>query len=694
MKRAALIVAFLAALYAAAVAIAWRIDTRDAQEKTERLLDYAILDFKDTIAGAIDTMLVNVAESVVRETGEPKKLTLAEMQAMAERFGVEEINIVAKSGEILATSDPDIGEGKSMLEKRESAEFMVLTNGFTRAYSQDFRHGAHNPDDTRKYLGVPYPGGGGYVQVGLDESRLGAGLYETILGFVFDQWLLGEKGYFLCADSSGRLMSNPSRHLNEARTLAGTGYEEPALDPARPRYSQTFEGELFGEPCDMRVYDFANHKLVAAVPRSEYYPTRNRHVTVLALALGAVFLVFTVLMVRIARDAGRLRAFYAAEEAARARDNAIAGTIQAAAMPAQFAESPHFSLSAAMVPAKEVGGDFYDFFTLDETHEAFLVADVSGKGTPAALYMMTAKTLIRDTLLAKRELASGMTAVNEELCASNPANMFITAWIGILDLESGELTFVNAGHNPPALKRAGGKLEILKEKSGPILAYMEGVKYRPKTVRLSPGDTLFLYTDGVTEAMDLKGNLFGEGRLEKTLASDIPGNGPGAMCRTVRAEVARFAEGASAADDLTVLAIKFCSKATRGARSYQPTQASVAEASAYLETVLASEGCSAKARRELAIVLDEVASNIVKYSGAGVFSIDIKFSGDRKRVKLSFTDDGAAYDPLARPDPDITLSAEERKVGGLGILMVKHLTDSVKYERREKRNILTVEKAC
>ncbi|MCR5414268.1 MAG: SpoIIE family protein phosphatase [Kiritimatiellae bacterium] len=698
MKRAVLplLALALAGLYAAAISAMWIVGTREAEEKTENLLDYAIIDFKDTVNGALDTLLVNAADGVARETAVAKRMGIGAAQALADRYGVDEVNIISREGDFLASSDPLIaGKSVTMLDREETAGFMVLTGGAVRVYSQKFRRGAHTDGARRKYLGVAYPGGEGFVQVGLNESRLAEGLYETLLGFIFDEWLVGETGCFLCADPSGRLFSNPSRHRNEAKTLAETGFTPPdpsVFDPSREREDQTFTATVFGEECFCREFVFADHTLLAVVPEREYYSTRNVNFAVAALALAAVLAVFLLLIYRIWRDARRLKAFYDAEAAARAKDFAIAGTIQSAALPAEFPESPYFAIAAAMTPAKEVGGDFYDFFALDATHEAFLVADVSGKGTPAALYMMTAKTLIRDTLLAKRDPAAALTAVNAELCGQNPANMFITAWVGVMDLETGRVSFVNAGHNPPFARRGDGTVEMLKERSGPILAYMDGVSYGLKSVELKPGDTLFLYTDGVTEAMDASGALFGDERLAAALGAGMSADSPESVCTVVRAAVAAFAAGAPAADDLTVLAVRFRERAAREVRTFPPSQESVADASAYLDGALEAGGCGAKTRRELAIILDEVASNIVKYSGATAFSVDVKFFHEKRTVRVIFSDDGTAYDPLARQDPDTSLSADERQIGGLGILMVKHLAEAVRYERRLGRNILIVDK--
>ena len=216
---------------------------------------------------------------------------------------------------------------------------------------------------------------------------------------------------------------------------------------------------------------------------------------------------------------------------------------------------------------------------------------------------------------------------------------------------------------------------------------------------LAPGDTLFLYTDGVTEAQDSENNLFGEERLAETLRTASAAM-PASMCTIVRAAVAAFAEGMPQADDITVLAIRYISRPDRFVRSFPPTQVGVANASAFLDEVIEGNGGHPNAQTaklstllpQLHIFLDEIASNIVKHSGASGFEVDIELMQDPAGVKLVFIDDGAPYDPLAHADPDTSLPADERPIGGLGIMMVRKMSDSMSYERVRNRNLLTVVK--
>ncbi len=690
MRRRILIFGAALALYAVLLSVAWTIGTNRAAKETDWQLDYAIIDLHDTLAGAIDTMLGHVARMAVRHIGSAAPLPIEEMEVGARELDIDEINVVSREGVIIASNDPS-SLGVVMAGDPVMDPFMALTNGVTATVSQPFRANARNPEVRAKYLAAAFPGGDGFVQVGLDERRLSR-MLPSILGYIFDEWLLGRTGFFLCADmATGRLVSNPSRHRDEARTLEDAGFRledteahEIVLDGTGA--GRTFVETLFGEKCYCRSCVFAGHRFVAALPEREYYRTRNIYAIVYSILFFIVLLSFAFFIDRIFRYSDRIKAFYETEERRRSKELAIAKTIQTSALAISIPSNTSYEIDASMQAAKEIGGDFYDYFYLDATHVAFLVADVSGKGITAALYMMTAKTLIRDMLLAEKDPATAFTRVNSELARSNSANMFLTAWAGILDLETGAVTFANAGHNPPVVVAKGSGPEVLDDLSGPVLAFMDGISYRKGELTLRPGDLLFLYTDGVTEALDSRNELFGEERLINAIKV-VKDPSPHMLSTVVRAAVAAFSEGVPQADDLTVLAIRYNSPPNMVTRSFPPSQEGVKAASDYIDEAMASvPGLLPKAH----IILDEICSNIVRYSKATGFEVDIDLGGAPDEVKLIFIDDGVAYDPLTHLDPDTTLPAAERKIGGLGIMMVKSMAKSVSYRRGQDRNILLV----
>ena len=236
----------------------------------------------------------------------------------------------------------------------------------------------------------------------------------------------------------------------------------------------------------------------------------------------------------------------------------VATQIQASMLPCIFPAFPErreFDIYAAMDPAKEVGGDFYDFFMVDQTHLAVVMADVSGKGVPAALFMVIGKTLIKDHTLPGRDLGEVFSEVNRLLCEANSEGLFITAFEGVLDLKTGELCYVNAGHEMPFVGRAGG-FEAQKIRPGFVLAGMEGVRYRAGSLTLQPGDKLFQYTDGVTEATDAGNNLYGMDRLSEALNAHAS-ESPQQICAAVRADIDAFVKEAPQFDDITMLCLEY-----------------------------------------------------------------------------------------------------------------------------------------
>ena len=237
----------------------------------------------------------------------------------------------------------------------------------------------------------------------------------------------------------------------------------------------------------------------------------------------------------------------------------VATHIQSSMLPSifpAFPDRPEFDIYATMDPAKEVGGDFYDFFMVDERHLAVVMADVSGKGVPAALFMVIGKTLIKDHTLPDTDLGTVFAEVNNILCESNSEGLFITAFEGVLDLMTGEFRFVNAGHEPPFICPAGGRFSPYKIKPGFVLAGMEDIRYRSGVLTLSPGDKIFQYTDGVTEATDTGNGLYGMERLEEAL-NRVADRTPEEILPAIKADIDAFVGDAAQFDDITMLCLAY-----------------------------------------------------------------------------------------------------------------------------------------
>ena len=377
----------------------------------------------------------------------------------------------------------------------------------------------------------------------------------------------------------------------------------------------------------------------------------------------------------------------------------LANRIQADMLPnifPAFPERDEFDIYASMDPAKEVGGDFYDFFLIDPDHLGIVMADVSGKGVPAALFMMVSKILVQNYAMTGRTPKEVLEKVNEQICKNNREEMFVTVWFGILDLETGSLTAANAGHEYPILKQPDGKFEVIRDRHGFVIGGMDGVVYRNYVLHLEQGAKLFLYTDGVPESMNNAKEQFGIERTVEALnrkAEDSPED----ILKEVDRSVKEFVGDADPFDDLTMLCVHYIGK--RGAQMKEmTTEASVdslANVLRFIDTELEEAGCSMKTQMQIDVAVEELFVNIASYAylnGSGNAVIGIRIDPESGEAFIRMTDTGIPYNPLEKADPDVTLSAEDREIGGLGIFMAKKSMDDMEYERTDGKNIVTIRK--
>lgn len=419
----------------------------------------------------------------------------------------------------------------------------------------------------------------------------------------------------------------------------------------------------------------------------------------------------------------------------------VASRLQADMLPdaeGAFSERTEFSLYAAMKPAKGVGGDFYDFFLLDEDHLALVMADVSGKGVPAALFMVVSRTLIRSHVAANIPLEQTLEEINTCLCDNNKNGMFVTVWIGILVLSTGKLSFVNAGHCRPLIRRQDGSCIYEDSFGGFVLAGMEDTVYRSSRIRLRQGETLLLYTDGVTEATNCQEELYGEQRLLEAARNsrDCP---PKELLNRIWQDVDSFQKDAQQFDDITMLAVAYHGKGF-AEKTGRPVVENIREFAAFVEEILEEKGVSVKTILKIQMAVDELVSNVCYYSGAGEMTLAVRVEEAEdaaeksmkeparepakeptkepvdkpakepteeqavgsdnespgrpvgRLVTLVIEDDGVPYNPLERPDPDVEELLERRSQGGLGIYLVKKRMDQVEYEYKDHMNRLTLRK--
>jgi PAS domain S-box-containing protein len=361
-----------------------------------------------------------------------------------------------------------------------------------------------------------------------------------------------------------------------------------------------------------------------------------------------------------------------------------------------FPEHEEFDIRGLLQPAREIGGDFYDYFFIDPEKLCICVGDVSGKGVPAALFMAVTKTLIKATAGEDHSPASIITRVNDEISKDNPSCMFITLFLGILHIRSGEFRYTNAGHPYPYLKRASGDVETLGQVHGPVVGAVDGMAYGEGCLQLGKDDQLLIFTDGVTEAMDVTDQLYGERRVIEYLQS--AGNpSPDALVAGALESVETFAGEAEQADDVTILTLDFCIEPEDV--SAQALEIIICNKLEEIDTVNDAftdfaEQCGIPMSVSLKVnmVFDELLNNIISY-GYGdeeQHNIDVALECSDDHLLISISDDGVPFNPFTREDPDTTLSLDERSIGGLGIHLVKNVMDETKYQRRHKRNIVTL----
>lgn len=428
------------------------------------------------------------------------------------------------------------------------------------------------------------------------EEKQGMGLSADMgmaIAAISENWHVGDNGYMLVCDSEGHLL--PTREAQRQE-------EGLTIDLENLREGELSQGRLEGKDFYIMLQKYGEWRILAVSPKEQEDFSRNLSIYLMTFVIILIFSVLFVLIYCLIRrmivdnihsinsSLGRITAgnldevvdvrsseefislsddinntvatlkHYIDEAAARIdRELEFAREIQYSSLPSVFPPFPQhkeFDIFASMDTAKEVGGDFYDFYFLGPDKLAFLVADVSGKGIPAAMFMMRARAVIKALAETGATVDEIFRDANDTLCQGNERGMFVTAWLGILDIHTGELDYVNGGHTPPYILHPDGSGEWVKKKSGIMLGSLEDVPYAPRHITLSPGDTIYVYTDGVPENANEAGEFFGEERLEKILLA-ARGLEPVPLCIKVKEELDAFTGGAEQFDDITMLALRY-----------------------------------------------------------------------------------------------------------------------------------------
>jgi serine phosphatase RsbU (regulator of sigma subunit)/ABC-type amino acid transport substrate-binding protein/anti-sigma regulatory factor (Ser/Thr protein kinase) len=402
------------------------------------------------------------------------------------------------------------------------------------------------------------------------------------------------------------------------------------------------------------------------------------------VSTGAVVAALALLFGWLVRARTRALRASLARQAKIDSELAIARNIQMSFVPRSYPPLPGWEIHGELRPARQVGGDFYDCFLLDDGRLYFVLGDVSDKGVPAALFMAVTKTLLAASAARGNSPAVILDHANRQTSLVNNECMFVTAFCGVLDPATGRVIYTNAGHDAPLVLRAGGGVELLESGRAPALCIAEDPGYSVCDIILAPGDTLFMYTDGVTEAMDRTGALFSEKRLRAAFTGEAPRNARG-LAATALEAVAKFTGDVPPNDDIAVLVVRRAGERLR-LRRRLPEIDRLAEEVARLgrEHALADEVVF-----DLRLALEEAVSNVIRHGPTGREDGEILLGLDvtPEAVTATVEDDGAPFDPLAEPDPPDASAGR-----GLGVLLMKRVMDDVDYRRQGARNVLTLTK--
>ena len=577
------------AAFAVTMLFTGRFQTQLSNATTDNLLRQSIADVEKSIVEALDTALLRITKQIEREL--PEKLDSTALQELADRYQVTDINVVNEQGVIVASNyEPFIGY--DMAAGDQSAEFLLVLNSET-SYVQSYQAISLNSCILRKYAAVPSKHG--FVQVGYDAQRFQSEVLEQVQYAAHNRHI-GQNGFVLICDENGVIISDNDDHIGE--TIDALGHDESRVFPV----NQRFEASIHGELSYCMYAQSEGYYILSVLPAREALFSRDvavyilafMEVVVFASLFAHIYLLIKKLIVNniqkindalnlithgnlkvtvnvrsneefsslsddINTTVSALRQLIDEAEKRIDQELELARQIQLSALPSVFPPYPNrkeIDLYACMFPAREVGGDFYDFYFTNENTLTLTIADVSGKGIPAAMFMMRAKALLKGYAEAGVSLAEAFTQANLQLLENNKTRMFLTAWSGSIDLITGRLSIVNAGHNPPLIRRKGEGFSYLKTARGLMLAASKRKGYQQEGIVLCPGDEIFLYTDGITEAMNAQKEFYGEERLLHLLNTlgDLPVE---EVCARVKADVFEFVGDVPQFDDITMLGFRY-----------------------------------------------------------------------------------------------------------------------------------------
>ena len=428
---------------------------------------------------------------------------------------------------------------------------------------------------------------------------------------------------------------------------------------------------------------------VACYDNEVYAPLKKLHLRLLLISLLA-FGVLLFIVGCFARNEEKLKQKTMQEQRI-AGELRVANQIQQSMLPRQYYQQDDLKIYGSLVPAREVGGDLFDYFTCDDKL-FFCIGDVSGKGASSAMLMGVIHSMFRAFSAHEKNPSYIMQAINRSSCQNNEANMFVTLFIGVLDLPTGRLRYCNAGHDAPIILPT---LSSIPANPHLPVGVFEDIQYKVEEIILQPDSTIFLYTDGLTEAKNMARKIFGLERIKNILATCVDKQ-PKEILEIVSDEVRRYVGNAEQSDDLTMLAIRYTPK------QFESTFAEtivikndiheLPEFNNFQKAFYAKLNLDKPEARKMQLAVEEAVVNVIDYAYPidTEGNIEVRMMSDGHSLKIVITDSGVFFDPTTKKKADTTLSAEERQIGGLGLLLVRELMDTINYEREEGKNILTL----
>lgn len=589
-----------------ATAISYFTNTQLSRKSTEHLLSNSLDDVLEELqekdVNGVRHIL-NILSVAIEDSANWANLNVDYINKLRNMIHVSEINIADSTG-ILFISTVEHFIGFDMSKYDQPREFLcLLDKDHDPYYLQGLRQRGADSIPFR-YSGMRFKSHSGFLQVGYDQDIYYENVVNNLLKASTRHRRIGDNGFIFIVDKLGKVISSPGSYICDS--ISQIGIDINKVNSA-DQY-KLFDAKVFGSTFYCMHTDYnERYEIIAMQPEHEATLTRDKSVYLSSLIVFFVFLLlffliywlikklvvknidkvntslshitdgnlnevvnvrdsleFSELSDDINMTVDRLKEYIHQAETRLDADLLLAKSIQMASLPNVFPAFPDrkdFDLFASYDPAKVVGGDFYDFYFVSENKIAITIADVSGKGIPAAMFMMRGKSTLKNRASSGFELEEVFNSTNSHLCKNNDTNTFITVWMAIINLKTGEMKYVNAGHNAPLLRHADGLFEYLTDDSPclPIGAF-DGIPYRVQTMQLRPGDELFLYTDGVTEAENIKSELYSDEYLLKTLNSltKQETQDPMHICHKVRETISNFAKGAEQSDDITMLCFKLC----------------------------------------------------------------------------------------------------------------------------------------